>query len=180
MKQSTLFEISEHIVEHHTLYPTKQGHALVLFVDGASRNNPGHSGVGIYLLKDGTPVCQQGFYVGIKTNNQAEYLALLVGLFFMSDYYQDGDHVRIVADSQLMVMQIMNKYKVTNSALRPLHALAQRMVRMYNARIEHVLRSANKQADTMANKGLDNRIPLPDAFIELLQSHGIIITISMV
>lgn len=176
MKQSTVFDISEQVVECHTLYPAKQGHELVLFVDGASRNNPGHSGVGIYLLKDGVVVCEQGFYVGIRTNNQAEYLALLVGLFFMSDYYQDGDHVRVVADSQLMVMQIINKYKVSNSALQPLHALAQRMVRMYNARVEHVLRFANKHADAMANKGLDNRIPLPDAFIELLQSHGIIIT----
>jgi Ribonuclease HI len=58
-------------------------HYFKLFVDGASRNNPGQAGVGIYLLKDGEPVEKQGLYVGVKTNNQAEYLALLLGLLFL-------------------------------------------------------------------------------------------------
>lgn len=176
MKQLNVFDTIDVIIEPHMVSLPQKGHKFQLFVDGASRNNPGPSAVGIYLLKDGVLACQHGFYVGIKTNNQAEYLAFLVGLFYVADYYQDGDELQVIADSQLMVMQVTNKYKVTNAALKPLHALAQKMAHMYQARVEHVLRAGNKHADAMANHGLDNRIPLPDAFIELLQSHGIMIT----
>lgn len=57
-----------------------------LFIDGASRNNPGPSGIGIFLLKNDQPFVSEGFFIGVKTNNQAEYLALVVGLFFVQKY----------------------------------------------------------------------------------------------
>lgn len=146
---------------------------ITLFVDGASRNNPGQSGAGIYLLRDSEIVHKEGFYLGIKTNNQAEYMALLLGLFFIGDYHQPGDTVRIVSDSQLLVMQIKNMYKVKNLALQQLHALAQKMLLLYDVRIEHVLRADNTFADAMANEGLDKKNPLPDRFVALLNSHNI-------
>ena len=61
--------------------PKKESTTWKLFIDGASRNNPGRSGAGVYLLKNEKPVYQEGFYLGIKTNNEAEYLALLLGVF---------------------------------------------------------------------------------------------------
>ena len=152
----------------------KQIHHITLFVDGASRNNPGQSGAGLYLLRDSQVVCERGFYLGIKTNNQAEYIAFLLGFFFIGDYYQEGDQVRVVSDSQLLVMQVNGKYKINNTALKPLHALAQKMVRLYNAHVFHVLRTENTHADAMANQGLDQKTPMPSAFIELLRCHGII------
>ena len=57
-----------------------------LFIDGASRNNPGPSGAGFLLLKDDKPVEQKGFFLGSKTNNQAEYFALLIGIFFLKKH----------------------------------------------------------------------------------------------
>lgn len=154
---------------------SKQVHHFTLFVDGASRHNPGHSAAGIYLLKDSNVIYKQGFYLGIKTNNQAEYLAFVLGLFLISDYYQRGDTVRIISDSKLLVMQVNNKYKINNAHLKPLHALAQKMMHTYNAHVLHVLRAENTHADTMANQGLDKRTPLPSTFVELLHRHKITI-----
>jgi ribonuclease HI len=148
-------------------------HHFTLFIDGASRNNPGPSAAGIYLLRDAQVIYKQGCYLGIKTNNQAEYMAFLLGLFFVADYYQPGDTVRVVSDSQLMVRQLRGEYKVRDAALKQLYTIALALARIYNAKIEHVLRADNSNADAMANHGLDNKIPLPDSFVELLRKHGV-------
>lgn len=175
MKQLDIFNNFDEQIPERALDVPRQTHHFTLFVDGASRNNPGPSGAGIYLLRDSQVVCERGFYLGIKTNNQAEYLAFLVGFFFIADYYQEGDIVRVVSDSQLLVMQVNGKYKINNSALKPLHALAQKMVRLYGAHVVHVLRTENKHADMMANHGVDQKVAMPVGFIDLLRAHGIII-----
>ena len=78
MKQLFLFgEEKTHTV------PSKKAHWKI-FIDGASRGNPGPSGIGVYVLKDSEPATSYAFYLGKKTNNQAEYSALLVALFFCS------------------------------------------------------------------------------------------------
>ena len=169
MKQLSLFGADEKPLAD----ARKETHHFTLFIDGASRNNPGKSGAGVYLLRDSKVVCEQGFYLGIRTNNQAEYLAFLLGLFFISQYHQPGDTVRIVSDSQLLVRQISGQYKVKNEALKPLHKIAHQMVRLYDAHVAHVLRTDNKKADAMANVGVDEKNPLPDAFIDMLKRHGV-------
>ena len=144
-----------------------------LFVDGASRNNPGPAGAGIYLLKDAQTFLKKGFSLGIKTNNQAEYLALLVGLFYVTHYKQAQDKVHVIADSELLVKQVKGEYKVRNPELQKLHALASVMIKKTDAIIMHVLRTDNHVADSMANQGIDERIPLPNEFIALLTQSGI-------
>src|SRR5437868_5008693 len=91
-----------------------------LFVDGASRNNPGPSGAGIYIVKNNILVIKRGYYLGIKTNNQAEYLALLLGLFILMEHREAEDQVRIISDSQLLVRQLVGMYKVRHPHLQPL------------------------------------------------------------
>ena len=59
-----------------------------LFIDGASKNNPGPAGSGFVLFKNKEIICRQGFYLGTKTNNQAEYYALVLGIFFAKKYMQ--------------------------------------------------------------------------------------------
>ena len=61
----------------------KEIHTWAIHIDGASRNNPGKAGAGVVMKKDGEVVSREGFYLGIKTNNQAEYYALLLSLFFV-------------------------------------------------------------------------------------------------
>jgi ribonuclease HI len=148
-------------------------HTWTVFIDGASRNNPGKAGAGIFIKKDQENVIIEGFYLGIKTNNQAEYLALLLGLFFINQYAQPGDMIRIISDSQLLVKQFIGEYKVKNEGLKPLHMLAHKLARPFNIDIMHVLREDNKKADELANKGIDSQKLPPPTFIRMLEEHTI-------
>jgi len=146
-----------------------------LFVDGASRNNPGPAGAGAYLLKDGEAICKEGIFLGSKTNNEAEYLALLYGLYLLSERYHDGTVVTIISDSELLVKQIAGLYRVRKEELKPLHRLACSMITSYGASVEHVLRGKNTVADGLANEGIDKKKQPPAVFIEMLHRHEIIL-----
>ena len=148
-------------------------HTWVVYIDGASRGNPGKSGAGIMIRKDGEIVCQEGFYLGIKTNNQAEYYALLLGLFFLSQYAHKNDVIRIVSDSELLVKQIGGSYKVKNDGLQPLYTFAMNIINKRPMSLIHVMRTDNVEADALANKGVDSKKVLPKSFLTLLKEHGI-------
>ena len=146
-----------------------------IYIDGASRNNPGEAGAGIFIKKDGEVVGKEGFHLGIKTNNQAEYYALLLGLFLLQMYIKPGDSIRIASDSQLLVRQIEGKYKVKHDGLKPLHDLAQKFIAQMPIEIMHVMRTDNIDADKLANQGVDSKKRVPEAFITLLADNGIAI-----
>ena len=168
-KQLELFNDS------HTKSKTKKSSTWKLFVDGASRNNPGPSGAGIYIEKDNIVEIKEGYYLGIKTNNQAEYLALILGLFILQEHVHNGDTVRIVSDSQLLVRQLTGVYKVRHSHLQPLHALCKEIMHKLGATIDHVLRDENSEADAMANHGVDCKKNPPKHYIALLKRHDIVL-----
>ena len=153
----------------------KSNHRWQLFVDGASRNNPGKSGAGIYILKDEQEVLKQGFFLGIKTNNEAEYLATILGLFFIDKQFKKGDSLSVISDSLLVIRQLEGSYKVRKKELLPLHRLAYDLIKRYRGTVTHVLREYNTHADAMANQGIDKVIMVPQEFIYRLQSHGIIL-----
>lgn len=139
-----------------------------LFIDGAARNNPGPAGVGIYILKNGEPFIRKGFFLGSKTNNQAEYSALLIGLVMVTEYIGKDDTLTIVSDSELLVKQIQGLYKVKQSELQKLHAQALVLLKSFNYVIRHVMRSENPVADELANHGIDKKVPLPQIIAEKL------------
>lgn len=146
-----------------------------LFVDGASRNNPGPSAAGIYLVKDGVAFEKDGFYLGNKTNNEAEYLALFIGLFYASEYVQNGDTLHIISDSQLLVRQIIGQYRVRQPHLKLIHDLCKQEIHRLCATIAHVLREENTVADAMANQGIKTKQFPPKKCRELLKNHGIVV-----
>ena len=146
-----------------------------LFVDGASRNNPGPSGAGIYIEKDGVLVIKDGYFLGVKTNNQAEYLALLLGLFMVAEHMHGNDQLRIISDSQLLVRQLMGIYKVRQPHLQRLHAVCKEKMENLGAEIFHVLREENTQADEMANHGVDSKIFPPKQYLAQLKHYDIIL-----
>lgn len=136
-------------------------HRWKLYVDGASRNNPGLSGAGVYLVKDDTEVVKQGFFLGRKTNNQAEYLALLLGVYFAQRHMNPDDTIMIYADSELLIKQMRGEYRVNNMELKHLYdCIKQRLVHL-NYTLRHVMRENNTVADKLANLGIDKRLPLP-------------------
>lgn len=168
MKQLKLFESeSEHQDHIH----------WKLFIDGASRNNPGPSGAGIYILNDGELFQRDGYYLGNKTNNQAEYLACLVGLYFIkkSVDFKKPYCISVISDSQLLVRQLKGEYRVRNAELQPLYALAKNWVTEWGAQIFHVLRIENEEADAMANYGIDKKKKLPAEFLTILSQNEITI-----
>lgn len=136
-----------------------------LYVDGAARNNPGPAGAGFYLLKEGVPVEQQGMYLGKKTNNQAEYLALLLGIYYAQQHMGPDDSLTIKADSQLLVRQIQGQYRVKNPELARMHSVISGMLKALNFTIEHVRREHNKVADKLANTGIDKKIRVPQELL---------------
>ena len=166
MKQMGIFSPSDSLQE-------KIQDTYFLYIDGASRNNPGQAGVGVYIMQDSLPIIQQGCYVGIKTNNQAEYLALLLGLYFAKKTVRQVDHLTIYSDSQLLVRQIIGQYKVKNQLLKPLFSMAKKELSYFSFDIVHVMREQNVMADMLANKGIDSKISVPEGFINLLDQYGL-------
>jgi ribonuclease HI len=174
MKQMTLFDQPEKS-ESSKIKTSSSGDAWTLYVDGAARNNPGPAAAGIYLLKNGKVSEKKGFFLGLKTNNQAEYLALLLGMLVLQKHFKKNDTVSIISDSQLLVKQLNGEYKVKMPTIKPLFALAHAMLYLLKGSISHVLRDHNTHADKMANYGLDNKVPVPPEFIEALRKHEILL-----
>jgi ribonuclease HI len=150
-------------------------HYWKMFIDGAARNNPGPAGAGIYILKDESFFQEHGYFLGSKTNNQAEYLALILGLLHVKKNAQHGDIVHTISDSQLLVRQCRGEYKVKHKELIPLHNLARLWLSELHGEIFHVLRFDNQEADRMANQGIDRKIKIPAEFLNILNQHGIVL-----
>lgn len=143
------------------------------FFDGASRNNPGPAGAGIIIKKNDQVLISTGYYLGAKTNNQAEYLAFILGLFILKKEMQDNDELEINADSELIVKQMKREYKVKNLDLKQFFALANKMLFNVNYKIQHVYRTENTIADKNANIAIDKKIAPPYEFIQFLYENNI-------
>jgi ribonuclease HI len=128
---------------------------ITAYCDGGSRGNPGPAGYGVYLEDaNGQKVDELYEFLGVKTNNFAEYSGLLAALEFALE--EGHPRLRVVADSELMVKQMQGKYRVNSPDLKPLHEEAKRRVaKLQGFRIEHVLRGKNKEADRLANLAMD-------------------------
>lgn len=144
-----------------------------LFIDGAARNNPGPAGAGVVIKKDDTIMQEAGFYLGKKTNNQAEYLALLLGIFLIKKLMESEDQLLIISDSQLLVRQLKGVYKVKDAQLKKLFDMAKRLLAGISCQVHHVMREENTEADAMANKGIDTKHAVPEAFVQLLHTYQI-------
>ncbi len=123
--------------------------------DGGARGNPGPAGYGAEITdSSGAVVAELSEFLGIRTNNFAEYSGLLASLQYALD--QGLSHLRVVSDSELMVKQIQGKYKVNSPDLKPLWLEAKsRIARLERFEITHALRHKNKAADRLANEAMD-------------------------
>jgi probable phosphoglycerate mutase len=127
----------------------------VAFTDGGSRGNPGPSGYGVVIqAENGTILDELSEFLGMRTNNVAEYSGMLAALEYALTH--GLDRLRIVSDSELMVKQMRGQYRVQSPELRPLYEEAKRRTAKLQAfQIEHVLRGKNKKADELANQAMD-------------------------
>jgi probable phosphoglycerate mutase len=132
--------------------------------DGGARGNPGPAGYGAVIQDDhGTILAELSEFLGMRTNNFAEYSGLLACLQYALDHHHP--RLRVVSDSELMVKQIQGKYKVNSPDLRHLWQEAKnRIAKLEAFEISHALRHKNKDADRLANQAMDrgmNRRQVP-------------------
>jgi ribonuclease HI len=127
----------------------------VIYSDGASRGNPGPAGYGAVVENrtTGTKTAVNGF-LGITTNNVAEYRGLLAGLDYALAH--GGGTVEARADSELMVRQLTGRYRVKNPTLQALYReVIDRLGRFERWQVRHVPREQNREADRLANAAID-------------------------
>jgi len=127
--------------------------------DGAARGNPGPAGIGVVLTDpDGAVVDEIAKGIGWKTNNAAEYEALIAALELA--HAHGVQRLAVLSDSTLMVEQMRGNWKVKHDGLKPLHAAARSLARKFTqVRYEAVRRERNKRADELANIGVDRDNP---------------------
>ena len=128
------------------------------YTDGASRGNPGESGIGI-IMKDeeGNVIYSGSGYIGTATNNIAEYQALLACL--KKALSIQCKRLVVHSDSQLMVRQLQGKYRVKDKKLQQYYRQANQLLGSapFEFEIIHVEREHNRDADLLANSGIDTK-----------------------
>lgn len=131
---------------------------LIINTDGGARGNPGPAGIGVVIrdASTGETLEEHAVYLGVTTNNQAEYRAVILGL--QRALALSAEDVEIVTDSELLVRQANGEYKVKNADL------AVRFLEMKNlcaqigrCRFRHVRRAFNKRADELSNVAMDRK-----------------------
>ena len=128
--------------------------AVVIYIDGASRGNPGQAGAGI-LITDGEGKRLAGIsrFLGHKTNNEAEYGALLVGVGEAKRL--GATSVQVFTDSELIARQVQGIYRVKDLKLKPLHQTVMQSVKGFSSfHIESIPRELNEEADRLANQAI--------------------------
>lgn len=131
-----------------------------LNTDGGSRNNPGPAAIGYVLQNQGVELFARYKYLGVATNNEAEYKALISGLRAVIESGQKIQHLVCRLDSQLVVFQITGKYKIKKPELATLAAKVHQLLEILRQRqitvdFEYVPRKQNKRADQLVNLALD-------------------------
>jgi ribonuclease HI len=133
----------------------KRPAAVVAYIDGGARGNPGPAGYGVRIEEPGGDLVEEfSASIGTATNNVAEYRGLVAALEWALSHGRPAVHVR--SDSLLLVQQMLGNYKVKNVGLQPLHAKARELARQIGkVTFEHVGRASNAHADRLANAAMD-------------------------
>lgn len=125
-----------------------------MFTDGASKGNPGPASIGVSVCRDSEEIFTISEAIGIKTNNYAEYTALIRALEELSKRFK-GEEVSVYADSELMIKQLNGIYKVKNENIKPLFLKVKSLIPHFSKiSFIHVRRELNKRADELANLAL--------------------------
>lgn len=145
---------------------------MILYTDGASRGNPGKSGIG-FVLKDKEIVLLKDCYeIDKTTNNFAEIIAIIIGFYTLkkNNYLSKEREIKVYSDSLLIVNQFNGEFKIESTTLMQAHVFFQRYFGEYDIDFVHIPRELNKEADALANHAIDNNKKLPKEIISFLSS----------
>ena len=128
---------------------------MIVYCDGAARGNPGPAGIGVVVTDGrGRTVAEMAEGIGPATNNVAEYRAVIAGLQAAAEY--GARSVLVRSDSRLLVEQLSGRFRVKKPTLVRLHEEARALVKGFDrVTFEHVPREMNRDADRLANQGVD-------------------------
>ena len=129
---------------------------IEVYTDGGSRGNPGKAACAFVIFQDGKLLHEDFSYLGITTNNQAEYGGLLLALkYLVSNNILEA---KFFSDSELMVKQILKLYKVKDLGIQKIYSEATKEISKFKKfEISHVRREKNSHADKLVNKCLDEK-----------------------
>ena len=129
--------------------------------DGAARGNPGPAGIGVVVQKaDGRVLARLSKGIGIATNNVAEYTAAIEGLQHAAGI--GARSITLRSDSKLLIEQLSGRWRVKNPTLVRLHQEVRKLIgRFQSVGLEHVPREFNREADRLANRGIDEWLAGP-------------------
>lgn len=131
---------------------------LTIHTDGGSRGNPGHSGIGVVIESPTGVLTSFGKYIGVGTNNQAEYKAVIAALEWVVQNASDATLLHFYLDSQLVVSQLMGKYRIKHPEMLRLKTQIETELKKIKAKavFGYVPRAENSFADSLVNQALDS------------------------
>jgi len=135
---------------------------LSIYTDGGSRGNPGISGYGFVVFDQNQQLIhQQSKFLGIKTNNEAEYMGVIDALTWVHQNLSrfSPQKITFFSDSQLLVRQLQRVYKVKSPNLKPLFQTALNLITQINLPVTFtdIRRESNQLADSLANQAMDQK-----------------------
>lgn len=136
---------------------------LIIYTDGASRGNPGQASYG-YTISDekGRLIHEEGEYIGVTTNNVAEYMAVLESLKWIKENLRQLVDIEYYADSKLVVEQLSGRFKVKSLHLKPMvEEIRILTMKLGPVAFTHIPREQNTKADALANQALDSLTQTP-------------------
>lgn len=126
---------------------------IEIYIDGASKGNPGHAGIGAILCQDGQVIKNTANYIGRATNNVAEYTALIYAL--QEALILKAEAIKINTDSELLYRQLRREYKIKSPNIIGLYNQATHLLSAFkDVSINHIPRENNRGADKLATKAI--------------------------
>jgi ribonuclease HI len=128
---------------------------LIIYTDGGARGNPGPAGIGVVIYNEARQVIAEiSEFLGVATNNQAEYKAIIAGLTRAA--HLKATELEFYLDSELAVKQLNREYKVKNKDLAPLFLTIHNLsLDFKKITYTHITRERNREADRLANEAMD-------------------------
>lgn len=134
---------------------------LLIYTDGAARGNPGLAGAGAVIKDESREiiVSLKKFLGESKTNNEAEYLGVILALDWLSQNKIVAEEIQFFFDSQLVTNQLSGVWKIKAQNLKPLVAKIKEKIRLLDKKVtfHHLFREENSLADLLANRAIDER-----------------------
>jgi len=136
------------------------GRSINIFTDGASRGNPGNAGAGVVILENKKIIIEYSEFLGKKTNNEAEYLAVIRALEKLHEILNEeikNIKLNLYSDSEFLIKQLNGEYKVKADKIKPLFNKVQKLKENLKLNVSWIPRGENEKADLLANKGIDEK-----------------------